>query len=541
MIDIGTVLRHYKRREIQDEMANAAAEREVAVKYGEKGFGKRPDTLKFPKDVLEFAKQRVTSFHVSEERWFNPLHLDTGLKPKELDEMRKGWDLVLDVDIPDWKLSKIITWLLIKALREKGIKSVSCKFSGNKGFHIAVPFEAFPRNVGNEETRKMFPDICKKISFLLIDYIGKNHTSYDEIEETVSFGGHYTFTMKYLAEKLGKGNEELLKKVCSECNKKITSLSKEKEKEYECNCGEVIILENEYTKCTKCFRLISKEENTKKSVCKCGSTKYHFEFEPLSVIEVDTILISSRHMFRMVYSLHEKSGLCSVPVDCDKILMFKKENAHPDALIISGKRFLDGSSANGDEGSNLLEEAMVFSGVDDELEERESQYKESRNANTTAEIEEIEEEIPEDFFPPCIHCLLKGLSDGRKRAMFILINFLSNTGYGWGKVEDIVFNWNKKNEEELREVIIKGQIRYRKNKGKILPPNCDNNAYYKDLGVCDADNFCRKIKNPVNYAIIKAKSENSKGKKGRQKLTDEQKEMRRRWRQKKKENQDKAN
>jgi len=71
MIDIGTVLRHYKRKEIQEAMVAAAKDREVAVRYGDKGYGKRPDTLSYPNDVIEFAKQRATSFHVSEEHWSN--------------------------------------------------------------------------------------------------------------------------------------------------------------------------------------------------------------------------------------------------------------------------------------------------------------------------------------------------------------------------------------------------------------------------------------------------------------------------------------
>ena len=58
-MDIGTPLRHYKRPDIQKAMVEAAKDREVAIRYGDKGFGKRPDTLSYPKDVIEFAKQRA--------------------------------------------------------------------------------------------------------------------------------------------------------------------------------------------------------------------------------------------------------------------------------------------------------------------------------------------------------------------------------------------------------------------------------------------------------------------------------------------------
>ena len=30
-------------------------------------------------------------------------------------------------------------------------------------------------------------------------------------------------------------------------------------------------------------------------------------------------------------------------------------------------------------------------------------------------------------------------------------------------------------------------------------PNCTNESYYKALGICHPDNWCKLIKNPVNY------------------------------------------
>ena len=73
--------------------------------------------------------------------------------------------------------------------------------------------------------------------------------------------------------------------------------------------------------------------------------------------------------------------------------------------------------------------------------------------------------------------------------------------------------WNKRNDEPLREVNLLGQIRYHKrNKKKILPPNCDNASYYKDIGICEPDNLCNRIKNPVNYSRIKIKSVKKKSK-----------------------------
>ena len=88
--------------------------------------------------------------------------------------------------------------------------------------------------------------------------------------------------------------------------------------------------------------------------------------------------------------------------------------------------------------------------------------------------------------------------------MFILVNFLSSLGWGYEQIEQKLEEWNKKNPEPLREVLIKGQTRYHKQqKKKVLPPNCANSMYYKDFRVCVPDNLCQKIKNPVNYSRIK--------------------------------------
>ena len=125
----------------------------------------------------------------------------------------------------------------------------------------------------------------------------------------------------------------------------------------------------------------------------------------------------------------------------------------------------------------------------------------------------LDEEIPKDLFPPCITKGLMGMEDGKKRFMFILTNFLSMTGYEYERIEEELVEWNKINPEGLRDTILLGQARYAKmQKKRILPPNCDNNMYYKDLGICKPDNLCQKIKNPVNYSKRKARYMNKKTK-----------------------------
>ena len=109
-------LRFYSRKDVQKEILKTAKDREVAFKFGDKGFGKRPDILQFEGDIFEMAKQGVTSFHFSEERWSNPLDLNTGMRRKDLDELRSGWDLILDIDGP-FELSQITAELLVDSLK----------------------------------------------------------------------------------------------------------------------------------------------------------------------------------------------------------------------------------------------------------------------------------------------------------------------------------------------------------------------------------------------------------------------------------------
>ena len=96
------------------------------------------------------------------------------------------------------------------------------------------------------------------------------------------------------------------------------------------------------------------------------------------------------------------------------------------------------------------------------------------------------------------------MEDGRKRSIFILLNFLISVGWDYNTIEKLLKDWNKKNKESLRESYLVGQLRHHKNaRKKILPPNCNNQMDMVDIGVCKPDNLCSKIKNHVSYAIRK--------------------------------------
>jgi len=428
MISPSMRLKWYKRKDVQEAIVKAAKDKEIAVKFGDKGFGKRPDIIKHPKDVLEFAKQGATSFHCSEELWYNPLNISTGMRKKELDSLRTGWDLILDLDCSALELSQITGHVLVEALRYYGIKNFSVKFYGNHGFHIGVPFESFPEKVKGVPTKDLFPDGPRKIAAFL-----QNRSREVLANKMLEF-----YSLSEISKKVGKPILDFLTKG---------------------------------------------------------------KFDPYKVVDVDTILIAPRHLYRMPYSFNEKSGLVSIPINPDDVLDFDKDSAQFDK-VDPGLDFLKGEKSSKGEARRLFIQAFDLASEEEEKKEAFSKIKPKLSSEN---FEKVSEAVPEDFFPPCMKKILEGLVDGRKRAVFILINFLSSVGWSHEQIESLIYEWNKKNEEPLRETIIKGQLNNKKNKEPVLPPNCDNKAYMVEMQVCNPDNFCKKIKNPVNYSVFKHK------------------------------------
>jgi len=239
--------------------------------------------------------------------------------------------------------------------------------------------------------------------------------------------------------------------------------------------------------------------------CACGSVEFDLLFNHHALLEVDTILISPRHLYRAVFSLHEKSGLASIPFDADKVLAFSKKEADP-AIVQPIHQppivFLNRSAAKQSEAAQLLQTAFDYAAVREAHQQvHQSPYSSSMSSLSSEEFEQFDEPLPVELFPPCMHNILRGMKDGKKRAMFLLVNFLSSVGWKHDQIQQLLHEWNAKNEEALRETIIQGKLRYQQQlKKAMLPPNCDNEMYYKGIGVCTPDNLCRRIKNPVQYA-----------------------------------------
>ena len=420
---MGGILGYYSRKDVQEAIVEEARSKEIAVQFGlEKGFGKRPDIVLYPNDVYELAKQGASSFHVSEETWRNPLDLKTGMSRKELDDLRTGWDLVIDIDSSFFEYNKICAELIIEALKFNDIKTIGVKFSGNKSFHIGIPFEAFPKEVNKQEIRLWFPDGARVIADYL-KYLIKDH----------------------LAEKILKISN--IDEIARSLRRKVSELQTN------------------------------------------GS------FDPYSILDLDTVLMSSRHMFRSSYSVNEKSGLVSLPINVEEIKNFDLSRAKPENVKVK-MNFLR-RDCNENEAKNLVIQAFDYhknlNKDKIEIEKRDKKYEIPRVA------------IKEDYFPPCIKLILNGLNqDGRKRAVFILINFLTHAGWSLADIEKKLLEWNMRNYEPLREGYVKAQLNwFKKQKDKVLPANCNNKMYYVGIGVCKPDNLCKTIKNPVQYTMRK--------------------------------------
>lgn len=481
------LIKFYSRKDVQEEIFKCARGREFSIKFGIDSFGKRPDSLEFSNDILEFIKSGATSFHISEEHWKDPLQLKPGMPAKQLNDLRTGWDLIIDVDCKFWDYSKYITNFIINALRNHGIKSIGCKFSGNKGFHISVPFKSFPKQFNNQPIENLFPEAPRRIAQYLIDYIDSEETGY-ELSECIKKHTSEEDLIKYFYKK-GKPSTKIF---CKKC-KREGEISNS-ETEFIChNCGLVLKEDKKtpYRTCTNCKKLMVKEKIPVFKCKHCKSEEFIEKFDMASLIDVDTLLISSRHLYRAPYSHHEKSGLISIPINPDNVLDFEKS----EAIIknINKTRTFFDIGKNGEASKLLIQAYDHAPSIELPKEEAKKEFGIPKIA------------IGEEHFPPAIKKILNGLNDGKKRSVFILLNFLRNVGWDFDNIEKLLKEWNDKNDPPLKWGYIQSQLSYQKrSKEAVLPPNYDNRSYYDDMGIMPTKEEL-KFKNPVTYAINNSK------------------------------------
>lgn len=442
-----TAMDYYSRTDVQKAIIDVARDREIVAVYSDGRFGKRPDILQYGEDILQSVRSNAVSFHGSVERWKQPMALDAGMTKAQLDNNRAGWDILIDIDVPDFEIAKTTATELINALREHGISSssISLKFTGGKSFHMGVPFEALPTKIDMRPTVLQYPSAMEKIQQYL-----KSYTT-----EALRDALLRVAAPSELAESVGKKMQDIIS-----------------------------------------------EEG----------------IEPYKIVNMD--IFGSRHMFRLPYSLHEKSMYVSLPIDPAAIQRFKKEDAHPDKFKKVELVFLD--RGVGSEEARLLV-IQAFDWAAKNMKEKEEKLPTGRQRKGPLR------RISEDNFPPCIKSVFNGVADGRKRSVFVLINFLQNMGWGPEEIEKRLNEWNEKNYPPLRANYIRSQLRWHIQQSRdLLPPNCDNDQFYCQYNVCKPDMICVEgsrvepqdiqpcghgitIKNPVNYAFRKLRREGKLG------------------------------
>ncbi len=417
-MDPQKILSYYSREDIQKAMLKVCEKREIAGVFETGAYSKRPNTIMYPADMLAMAKSGVIEFHSSLEHWSNPASLKEG----NYNELRVGWDIVLDLDCELFEHGKIVALVLVKELKKFGVNNVSIKFTGGTGFHLGISWKSLPKEIDYKSTVNQFPDLARKIAAFL------KYKIKGELEESL--------LKKYNPEELA-----------IQTNKPLGKIS------------------------------------TKDGI------------NPFEIVDIDPILLSPRHLFRMPYSINRNSSRVSLPINLETLENFKPEDSLPEKI-----KPLLGFLDSGEEGEAdlLVGEALDYYNKNVKTEEIKKMSR-----------KEIQTAIKETYFPPCIKNISNGLVDGRKRALFILTNFLHSVKWKWEDIETYIIGWNNKNNPPLPDSYVRSHLRWHLNRGKqILPPNCPSEksvGWYEAIGVCKPDKICGQpkilIKNPISYPI----------------------------------------
>jgi DNA primase catalytic subunit len=417
MLDNKDVADYYSREDVQEALLQTGKHREVIGVFGNGGFGTRPNVIIYPQDILAMVKSGVCEFHSSLERWSNPM----GLRADNYENLRIGWDLILDIDCKDFGHAKLAAGMVYRELERHGMKSISLKYTGGKGFHLGIPWESMPKKLNRKDTVSMFPDVARQIGL-------------------------------YIKERIRSGLEREL------------------------------------------LRMNSPESLAEISGKELGRIVTDDGIDPFQIVDIDPVLISPRHLFRMPYSLNRNTGYVSLPINIKDLDEFQKEHATTRGLRVR-KMFLQ-AGAEG-EASGLFAETADWWDIWKRKAERITERRVRPGSR-----------VSEDMFPPCIKNISMGLSDGRKRSVFILLNFLRSCNWNWQETESYINSWNMRNRPPLNENYIRGQVRWSKRRGStIAPPNCTHQDSYESFGACVPDHICggrgKTIKNPSAYPFRK--------------------------------------
>lgn len=221
---------------------------------------------------------------------------------------------------------------------------------------------------------------------------------------------------------------------------------------------------------------------------------------PGAMATIDLNMFTRRHTYRAPYSLHEGSGLVSLPFDYLKLRAFYDNPENP--ILKFEKHMADPANLRG----RVLSFLNVGPGYNGDFNDFIQQCYYATQKGTIPKTEYDgdlslpETAIPHSAFPPCMIKMLEGLKDGRKRGLFVLSCFLWAAGWKQSDVLKQLYDWNKKNERPMPNSQIEYHVglRYRSPK-KLVPYDCSN-PIYKDIGVCKMAPTCRQVRNPIAYA-----------------------------------------
>lgn len=486
---------YYSRPDVQKAIFEFSKNREICPRYFE-GFGKRPDSFQYTGDIFELVKKGATSFHCSEELWEDPLKIVTGMSEEQSNELRTGWDLLIDIDCKWFDYSKLAVKSIIEVLRDHNVKNIGVKFSGSKGWHILIPWRSFPNELGGDQTKDLFPEIPRKVIGYIRFEAEKNLRKklpddfYEQFKEVKIKKGIRCLECNEISESYNK-----VDLYCSSCSiSEIRKLNDTNDKKYFCpNCKRELEERNRrvITECSKCNSTSDISDPRRRK----GRFAEVIEEDLFELMGLDILLVSPRHLFRTPYSLHEKTALASVVLEPDEIDKFELKDANP--LKTKVKNFMP--DAEEGEASELLIQALDWH-KDEEIRIGKSTEK---ITGKYADYKPIHlKNLSDNHFPPCVKKILQGLTDGRKRALFVLINLFRSTGMDKDELEKRIEDWNSKNKPPIKQGYIKSQLMWSYKRKHILPPNCKE--FYQGIGVCLPDNFCSKVKNPVNYVVRKS-------------------------------------
>ena len=502
---------YYLREEILNSFYENSRDKEMVPVFYSRKYGKRPSYAEFPGDIRFWIKQGASSFHCSVENWKNPINIVNS--KHAMDENRTSFDLLFDIDADKGiEFAKVAAILLIEELKQHKIKNIYAKFSGNRGFHVAVSHKTMPKYIGQKETKYMFPillqqtasylriRIKKKLAEQYSKLLNKNIIDpyqYVDIEE--NWSNRHLFRMPY-----SLNEKTYLASVVLDINK--IKYFKKKDADIE------------QIKKVKDF-LKKGDENESQTLLVRANDYFSFEEEKTfnEVKKEKSIGFENKIKSKTKENLQNK--IKNIPLS--QRMAYREALSGDGALLFDFKphKKKAGTKKGKTESTLTNKEKSIYELFVDDIGEKEVILSDKKtsllfvpeiisNRIRSLKYSKNIKSISFKYFPPCIKTILAGIDDGKKRAVFILINFLTSCGWQKENIKELLLEWNTKNKEPLKEHYITSQISYAKEgSDAVFPPNCKKSGYYGDIEVCHRDEFCIEINitNPVFYALTKDK------------------------------------